>query len=788
MRADEVVEESPWPHGGNSEARPTSSSPIGILSSSHHHHHHQQQQQQQQLRQPQSVPRYSPVSLSPGSGSPGSVLKLMLKKEECAAIPIPIPIPITAGGMQQQPSPSNNVTNGTKRPVREASLRCKARRFSFAESDEDEETAGGSFSSEDELELCGSPRKRFQKGNQNRNHHVVRDGRRNGATNGTSGPRWKGEDMLRFPGYASVRPATIREEDVTVEWVASGGFDKPYLLQGCNEQRLETYRRMNSVEYIRDQLGPHVEVRTIDVKTQNDGPKLSLDDWCQYWKYKTESQALGEASLLPPPRHAKRQLNVVSLSLANSPLEKELEAPGIVQHSDLVRLFWPKDTVETKPKAELYALMSPAKCYTDWHIDFGGSSVWYNVVRGKKYFALAPPTEHNLKSFAAWANSSRQEKVNLLVYLKDPVLYELEAGETMIIPGGWPHAVYTPSDSIAVGGNFLHPFNLNLQLEIWKLEDAIGVPMSCRFPAFTSLMWYVAKSISTLGNGPTSFPGEDMNNGLEAAAMSISPLERSGSTNHENASAAASFKGVGRESGVNGSHQSFSVLKLKVKTTMTHQDASDSKGLKIRLPNSPRKLEEYSKRQALGTLKMARTARAVKLLLAHSKCNPNSGFGKLLLVLKEWLHGGARTSAPHDIHSPREMLEELQILLGALKILDSSSENVRGADYGNCKLGKPQFNEEATFLRINGNFQPKANGHQKLHYANGFGGNGVSGANGANGVSRYYKDKVMPLVKEFNSSNISACVSTPTNGLGPNKKVKKNNGVRDRLKKKLGMR
>ena len=31
-----------------------------------------------------------------------------------------------------------------------------------------------------------------------------------------------------------------------------------------------------------------------------------------------------------------------------------------------------------------YCLMSVGKCYTDFHIDFGGTSVWYHVLRGQK--------------------------------------------------------------------------------------------------------------------------------------------------------------------------------------------------------------------------------------------------------------------------------------------------------------------------------------------------------------------------------------------------------------------
>jgi hypothetical protein len=29
----------------------------------------------------------------------------------------------------------------------------------------------------------------------------------------------------------------------------------------------------------------------------------------------------------------------------------------------------------------LYALSSPAGCYTDWHVDFGGTGVWYHMVQ-----------------------------------------------------------------------------------------------------------------------------------------------------------------------------------------------------------------------------------------------------------------------------------------------------------------------------------------------------------------------------------------------------------------------
>ena len=58
----------------------------------------------------------------------------------------------------------------------------------------------------------------------------------------------------------------------------------------------------------------------------------------------------------------------------------------------------------------LYGLMSPAGCYTDFHVDFGGSSIWYHVVKGRKTFILVPPTPQNMKAFEDWSSSDRQAR------------------------------------------------------------------------------------------------------------------------------------------------------------------------------------------------------------------------------------------------------------------------------------------------------------------------------------------------------------------------------------------
>lgn len=41
----------------------------------------------------------------------------------------------------------------------------------------------------------------------------------------------------------------------------------------------------------------------------------------------------------------------------------------------------------------------------------------------------------------------------------------MEAGNTLLIPSGWIHAVYTPIDSFVFGGNYLHTLGLEMQLK-----------------------------------------------------------------------------------------------------------------------------------------------------------------------------------------------------------------------------------------------------------------------------------------------------------------------------------
>lgn len=57
-----------------------------------------------------------------------------------------------------------------------------------------------------------------------------------------------------------------------------------------------------------------------------------------------------------------------------------VEVPEIAQKMSWVENYWPDDSFFPKPFVQKYCLMGVKNSYTDFHIDFGGTSVWYHVL------------------------------------------------------------------------------------------------------------------------------------------------------------------------------------------------------------------------------------------------------------------------------------------------------------------------------------------------------------------------------------------------------------------------
>lgn len=65
-----------------------------------------------------------------------------------------------------------------------------------------------------------------------------------------------------------------------------------------------------------------------------------------------------------------------------------VEPPDIVKKLSWVENYWPDDALLAKPKVTKYCLICVKDSYTDFHIDSGGASAWYHVLKVESRYTL----------------------------------------------------------------------------------------------------------------------------------------------------------------------------------------------------------------------------------------------------------------------------------------------------------------------------------------------------------------------------------------------------------------
>lgn len=246
----------------------------------------------------------------------------------------------------------------------------------------------------------------------------------------------------------------------------------------CDQDLLDMVMpRDLTVRKVANIVGPEHSLGVIDVKTQETKGVWHVGKWADYYEEPGEK----------PIR------NVISLEVSESPLGRILRRPKVVRDLDLEDHVWPLERYPDKKKksVQFYCLMSVADSYTDFHIDFGGSAVYYHILKGTKVFYFIPPEDKYLKKYEQWCNSSNQNDTWLPELCDNNVTrVDLKEGDTAFIPAGWIHSVWTPEDSLVIGGNFLTPVDYELQIRVAAIEKNTGVGASFRYPFFQKVMWY----------------------------------------------------------------------------------------------------------------------------------------------------------------------------------------------------------------------------------------------------------------------------------------------------------
>lgn len=190
-----------------------------------------------------------------------------------------------------------------------------------------------------------------------------------------------------------------------------------------------------------------------------------------------------------------RVLQLCPIEFSDTRLSNVVETPRIVRKLSWVENLWPGDSAQERPSLQKFCLMGAKDGYSDFHIDRGGASAWCHVLRGEQIYYLARPTSANLGLFEAWARSRNQGQLFFGDQVDRCYRCPLRQGQTLFIPTGWIHAVLTPVDCLAFGGNFLHSLNIGMQLKAYEMERRLSAPALRTFPNFETICWYVGRHL-----------------------------------------------------------------------------------------------------------------------------------------------------------------------------------------------------------------------------------------------------------------------------------------------------
>ncbi|XP_009700701.1 PREDICTED: lysine-specific demethylase 7A-like [Cariama cristata] len=233
--------------------------------------------------------------------------------------------------------------------------------------------------------------------------------------------------QLRARSFPSADEVILKMHgsQLTQRYLEKHGFDVPIMVPKLDGLGLRLPPPTFSVLDVERYVGGDKVIDVIDVARQADS-KMKLHNYIKYFTN--------------PDR--PKVLNVISLEFSDTKMSELVEVPDIAKKLSWVENYWPDDSVFPKPFVQKYCLMGVQDSYTDFHIDFGGTSVWYHVLWGEKIFYLIKPTDENLALYESWSSSVTQSEV----YFGDKVdkCYKcvVKQGHTLFVPTGKIYPYY----------------------------------------------------------------------------------------------------------------------------------------------------------------------------------------------------------------------------------------------------------------------------------------------------------------------------------------------------------
>jgi hypothetical protein len=182
-----------------------------------------------------------------------------------------------------------------------------------------------------------------------------------------------------------LKPSPFRKmkgEEVNLEWLEDeSAMTEPVVIEVPEGLGMKMPESEWSADDIASELGEGMPVEVMDCATQSNSPGWTLGRWADYMEAspsdRLKSGKWGKGGVY----------NVISLEVSGTKVGEMVLPPKIVRDLDWVEKFWPstrKGRGHVYPKVQLYSLMGVEGAWTDWHIDFAGSSVYYHILSGSK--------------------------------------------------------------------------------------------------------------------------------------------------------------------------------------------------------------------------------------------------------------------------------------------------------------------------------------------------------------------------------------------------------------------
>ncbi|XP_059512435.1 lysine-specific demethylase PHF2 isoform X4 [Myotis daubentonii] len=280
-----------------------------------------------------------------------------------------------------------------------------------------------------------------------------------------------------FPSAEDV-VARVPGSQLTLGYMEEHGFTEPILVPKKDGLGLAVPAPTFYVSDVENYVGPERSVDVTDVTKQKDC-KMKLKEFVDYY-YSTSR---------------RRVLSLTSLEFSDTRMSSFVEPPDIVKKLSWVENYWPDDALLAKPKVTKYCLICVKDSYTDFHIDSGGASAWYHVLKGEKIFYLIKPASANISLYERWQSASNHSEMFFADQVDKCYKCTLKQGQTLFIPSGWIYATLTPVDCLAFAGHFLHSLSVEMQMRAYEVERRLKLGSLTQFPNFETACWYMGKHL-----------------------------------------------------------------------------------------------------------------------------------------------------------------------------------------------------------------------------------------------------------------------------------------------------